>query len=512
MKLKVIKNTAQGTFWGLMSRLISLVFPFVIRTIIIRTLGAEYTGVNGLFSSVLQVLSVAELGFGAAVIFAMYKPVAADDKIKISAYLLFYKRVYRVIGGVILALGLAVIPFLNHLISGNAPKDLNIYLLYIIYLVNTVSSYFFFAYYGSILNAYQRQADSSKIQLFVNIAAYLFQIVALLKFKNFYFYVVLLPISTIMYNFFVYKYTKRKYSDIRPQGSLTKEEKRSIRSNIIALSVYKVGGIIANSIDTIIVSTLFGLVMVSNFNNYYYVINGITSLMYVFFNSLTAGVGNRLIHNNNEKNVFELNMIFSVNALIVVICTTCLYNIYQDFMSLWVGNSFLLSNNTMVLFCVYFFVHTIRKTMIMYIDAAGFWRNNMFQPIVGGIVNLLLDIVFGIVYGIPGVIFATIFTMLVIDMPWETVSILKNKIEYSIKRYFLKLIYFFIVTIVCCICSQNIINLFSFSNVVLNLFYKLFISFVFSLFVFCVSTYYWKMNIKAIYFYIGRKFFKKLCK
>ena len=180
MKISVAKNTIQGSIWGIASKSVSILLPFVIRTLIIHELGVEYAGLGSLFSSILQVLSLADLGIGVAMVYAMYKPVAEDDIESISALLAFYRKVYIVIGGVVGALGLLILPFLEIFIQGAIPDNINIYILFLIYLANTVLSYSFLSYYSSILSAYQREADNSRIQLVINVLAYILQIVLLL--------------------------------------------------------------------------------------------------------------------------------------------------------------------------------------------------------------------------------------------------------------------------------------------------------------------------------------------
>ncbi|UKI56602.1 MAG: hypothetical protein L6V90_05600 [Treponema succinifaciens] len=172
----------------------TIFFPFLIRTVLIKKIGIEYAGLNSLFSSILQVLNLTELGFASAVVYSMYKPIAEDDKDTICALLNFYKRVYFIIGLVILALGSAVMPFLPHLIKGNVPQDINIYVLYSIYLVNTSLSYLLFGYKNSLLNAHQRRDVISNILTITQGLMNICQLLILVTIKNYYLYVLMMPI------------------------------------------------------------------------------------------------------------------------------------------------------------------------------------------------------------------------------------------------------------------------------------------------------------------------------
>lgn len=179
-----------------MQRMVGIILPFIVRTILIYSLGASYAGLNGLFASVLSVLSLAELGVSNAIAYSMYKLVSEGDTYHVCALLNVYRRAYRIIGAVILSLGVALLPFLRYLIHGSVPEDINIYLLFCIYLINTVISYFLFGYKSCILSVNQRQDVISKISIFSRTLLQISQVILLLCCKNYYLYVVVIPLIT----------------------------------------------------------------------------------------------------------------------------------------------------------------------------------------------------------------------------------------------------------------------------------------------------------------------------
>ena len=512
MKVNVSKNVIQGSFWGILWRIVTIIFPFIIRTIIIKKLGSDYSGLNSLFSSVLNVLNLADLGIGAAMVFAMYKPVANDDYDKISALLNLYRKAYLIIGAVVLGLGGATMPFLRFLISGDVPNDINIYILFLIYLLNSASTYFFFAYYNSILFAYQRQADSSKIQLFVYVFSYLIQIVFLLLFKNFYLYIIILPISTIAYNLLSCLYVRKKYPNIRPRGIVDASEKKEIKKNVISLFVFKIGSIVGNSIDSIIISSFLGLTIVSNYNNYYYILNAVSGVVLILFNSLTAGLGNKLVYNSEDQNAKEFSLILSINALIVVLCTNCMFGLYQDFISFWLGEEFLLDYGLMICFCIYFFVHLIRKTCVTYRDAAGMWRDTMLMPLVSASINLTLDILLVKAIGLYGIIVATIFCMFFIELPWEAVLLLKKKIKYPAWKYFTRVLIYCFVSIVSCKVCLSFLEMVSIKNIYLRMVSDLAISFTSGFVLYSLLTIFEENNVFKILSFLLLRFIPKKVK
>lgn len=163
---------------------------FLIRTIVIYTLGTLYLGLDGLFTSVLEVLNLTELGIASAIVYSMYEPLAKGETAKVCALLNFYRRCYRIIGLVVAIAGLLLLPFLPHLITGKVPADINIYLLYLMHLTGTVLTYELFAYRTSLLNATQRNDVVSKVNFVCYLCRCALQIVALLAFHSYYLYVI----------------------------------------------------------------------------------------------------------------------------------------------------------------------------------------------------------------------------------------------------------------------------------------------------------------------------------
>lgn len=220
MKLDKGKNTKRGIAYGLMNKLATLTLPFLVQTILIKTLGVEYVGVKGLFSSILSVLSLTELGVGSAIVYSMYKPIAEDDTQTIGALLNLYRRLYRVIGLIVLLLGLIIMPFLDLLIDEKAPNSINLQAIFFLYLFNTVISYWMYAYKSSLLNAYQRIDVISIIGTITQTLTYFFQIVFLLVSKNFYVFLIITIFFTVVNNLITSKCVDRMYPEIKCEGEI----------------------------------------------------------------------------------------------------------------------------------------------------------------------------------------------------------------------------------------------------------------------------------------------------
>ena len=125
-------NSIINSIIGVVSQGSSIILNFVTRLVFVKCLNEEYLGVNGLFSNILTVLSLAELGVGTAIIYSLYKPVADKDELKISALLNYYRKAYQIIGIIITVLGLLLTPFLNVIIK-DQPDIPNLEFIYVLF-------------------------------------------------------------------------------------------------------------------------------------------------------------------------------------------------------------------------------------------------------------------------------------------------------------------------------------------------------------------------------------------
>ena len=412
--------------------------PFFIRTIIIYTLGREYVGLSTLFVSILSILSLTELGIGTAMVFNLYKPINDGDYEIIAGYLNLYKKIYRIIGLIILCGGLAVMPFLRYLISGDVPSDVNIYILFAIYLANTCLSYFFFAYRSSLLAAYQRTDLVTNASTISVLFLYTIQIIVLLLFKNYYFYIVFLPLSTLLNNFLIYIFSYRLCKTLRDYKSSTIDSyaRKELFRNVRAVFGHKLGGVVIYSLDNIVISSVLGLVPLAIFNNYYYVVSAINSIFDIVIASMLASIGNYLVNHDEKDNYtlfLRLSYIIQMAASFCAICMLCLY---QDFILLWVGSENMYSSIVVViLFSLYFFSGKFRIMGVTFKDAAGMWQNDFWKPYVGVAINVVFNILLVNLIGTPGALISTIFVFAGVYFPWETVVLFKDLFKTSPKQY-----------------------------------------------------------------------------
>lgn len=479
MKLNRKKNAYKGMIAGILNKIIVMVLPFVMRTIILYYLGTQYLGLSSLFTSILGLLGLAELGIGSAMVFSMYKPIAEDDTETICALLNLYRKLYRIIGVVITFCGLCLLPFLNKIIVGDFPLDINIYILYIIYLVNSILTYFLFSYKNSLLDAHQRKDVDLNIGSILTILEYLIQIVLILWTRNYYAYVVIFPIFTFLGNIIRAYWVAKMYPNYKCKGNLARDLKNSIYKKVMALALHKIGNVISLSSTNIIVSSFCGLTAVAIYGNYYYIMNCIISVIGIVYASFTAGIGNKMMLESVESNKATFNNLFFVNMWITICCSSCLMCLYQPFMHLWVGakGDLLLPIIVVVAFVFNFYIQLIRKVVGLFNDAAGIWREDQFKPIIGAVVNIVFGVMLVKAYGIIGGVLGFSISLIVVELPWEIFVLYKYYFKKGIKSFVGNLGIYTLVALLCVSITYFICSLFVFPDFIAFI-VKLFVSII----------------------------------
>lgn len=446
MKIARTDNAIRNIVFGVLYKAESIILPFFIRTAMIYIMGSQYVGLGSLFTSILSFLSLAELGIGHALVFSMYAPIAKDDDETLCALLNLYRKIYRCIGTVILVIGLALMPFLKYLISDGYPADINLYILYSIYLSNIVISYLMFGYKQSLLVAFQRSDIISKRTMIIQVVQNVVQFSVLLLTRNYYLYIIFLPVFTAVTNIFNLIIVNKMYPQYKCRGNISKELKRSIVKKVTALIGTKANAIVMHAADNIVISAFLGLTMVGIYGNYYYIMNSIVGIMTIIYTSLTAGLGNSLETDDVGKNYNDFNILSFLNFWLVTFCSVCLLCLYQPFMDLWVGKELMFGFDVVVLLTVYFFVYQIRRIVLTYKDAGGVWWEDRFRPYVMMFFNLTFNIILVQVIGIQGVILSTIISML-ISLPWENYTVFKFIFKKSSLEYYLQFLKYVISAI-----------------------------------------------------------------
>lgn len=405
--------------FGMALKLYQLLIPFVMRTLMLYVMGIEYLGLNSLFASVIQVLSLAELGVGSAMIYSMYKPVAEGNSEEICALMMLYKKYYRIIGAVILLLGLCVMPFIDKLVKvETVPPDINIHILYALNLAATASSYWLFAYKNGVLLAHQREDIISKVTIAVTTVLYIVQISLLIAFHNYYYYVIAIIVSQLVINICTALCSGKIYPQYKAQGRLPHCKVKEINKRVRDLFTARIGSIIVDSADTIVISAFLGLTVLARYQNYYFIIMALIGLITVIFSASQAGIGNSIIVESQEKNFNDFKKLTLMTSWICAMVSSALLAVFQPFIALWAGEENLLSYSIVICIVIYFYIFQMNRLFNLYKDSAGIWNKDKYRTLITALSNLCLNLLTVRYWGLYGIILSTVISTLFIGVPW----------------------------------------------------------------------------------------------
>ena len=426
----------------------AIIFPFIIRTLLIRYMGKEYVGMGSLFSSVLQVLNMTEMGISSAIIYNMYRPVSEHDDERVNRLLNYYRSFYLKVAFLILVLGMCIMPFLNILNRGKWPDDCNYYIIFFLYLINSCTSYVMYAYYATILNVRQRIDLLNEVYIFVDIIQCIAQVIAIVRFKSYYLFVAAMVIATVLKNLLIKVISERKYPQYRCKGEIDPEEKTDIMQQIKGLFIGKIGDVSRNSFDSIVISIMLGLSWVAVYSNYFYIFSAAYSIILAITHSIQATVGNEIAAKSKEANFKKMFTYQFFFMWIITVFTACLYCLYQPFIKLWLGEEYLLDEFAIILFCIYFYVLTSNNARNLYYSGNGLWWQGKAFFIMEALGNLLLNFLLGYFMGIHGILYATIITVVLFNYIGRSNILFKYYFDRSPKEFYLKQIIYLVIGIV----------------------------------------------------------------
>ena len=451
MRIDSTQNAVKGIFFGMINKVILIVTPFILRTVLIRHFGHDYAGLSNLFTSILSVLNLAELGFASAAAYSLYRPVAEEDTNKICALLKYYRTIYYCAGGIVLAIGVLLVPLLGSLIRGGYPEDINLVLLYMLYLMESAASYFLFAYKGLILTAYQRFDVLSIISTLINVGSFAVRLIILLVFKAYYAFVICGLISTILKNLLVARFVSKRFPDYKCKGTLDNSTKRDVLKNAYAMFLFKICSVTRNSLDSVFISAFIGLTATSVYGNYYMILQGVTKLQQVIRESVQGGIGNKIVLQSPEKNHKDMLVLMFLYAWLSSIMTACMLCLYQPFIKMWIGADSLLDESTMIMFCIYFYTLSVGGIRFVYHQAAGLYWNKRYWTIAEAMVSVIGNYVLLQLFGLFGVVLSTVISLVLIDFFYSSRIIYDYYFKNGkILTYYKKHGIYFLITIAGC--------------------------------------------------------------
>ena len=433
-------------------KIITMVLTIFVKRLLIQTCGNEVNGLNALYLSIVGFLSVAELGVGSAITFCMYKPIVEGNNNKVSALFQLFRRLYLAIGGMILLGGLIVTPFIKFLAKDYLDLNVNLYSTFVLMLLSVVITYLFSSK-TALMNAYKNNYITTAITSGGLVFQNILQIITLLLTGSFIGYLWCKIISSVLQWIITEIIAKRKYSSIiSNKQKIDHSTKKELIKNIKAMFMHKIGYLLVNTVDSIIISMFVGVIALGEYSNYMTILTSLSGILGLLFTSLTSVLGHLYVEENKETTKRYCEIFHLVNFLIGTVFFLGYYAIIDNLIAILFFEDLIVSKSISFVITLNGFVQFMRQSTMTFRDATGTFYNDRWKPLLEGLVNIVLSILFVKLIGVCGVIVATIITNLLICHTIEPFVLYKNAFLMSPKKYYFQnygMITFFTVSLIC---------------------------------------------------------------
>lgn len=431
------RNVGKNVVVGFAAQIVILLLSFIGRTIFVKYLGVDYLGINGLYSNVLSVLSLAELGIGNVMAFSLYKPIADKNKDTIAVLLHYFRKLYGYIAISITVIGLLTIPFLKYIIQSELNQQ-ELIIFYIIFLLNSAISYNV-AHKTACITAHQELYVIKKINVITSIIVHILQIAVLIIFRNYYTYLLVLLFNTLLSNYLIGRAANTRYPYImnkkNVKATITRDLIDLIEKNVKATFIYKVGTTIVNSTDNILISAMIGTTWVGYYSNYYMVVKAVQEYLGIIITSLIPSIGNLNSEGNADKSrevFFILIFLFHWSAAFGGIS---FYLLFGDLIPIWLGSEYVLEPLVTFAIAFNFYIINAVNPVWMYRETMGLFTKVKYLMLGTAILNLLFSIILGRLMGLAGILLATAIARIMTIVCYEPKILFQMRLGGGLRRY-----------------------------------------------------------------------------
>lgn len=441
------KLASANIIFGLLENVVNTVLGFISRAIFIQVLGTEILGVEAVFTNLIQMLSLAELGITSVMTFSYYEPLAKGDTKKLRGLVLFYRKLYLGIAFAVLVIGLALIPILPNIVNVN--QDLNdIILFYVLFVADSVISYLF-VYRTTILRADQKTYLITRYEILTNIIKTIGQIAALLITGSYVVYLVIKICSTLLWNYLSARKAKKIYPELfSKKEKLDATEKKSVFEILKSGFIYKVSIVFLNSTTNIILSILVSTVIVGYLSNYNLIVVAVVQVSAIIFTNLTASIGNLVVLENEKTRLNIFESMITVGSWLTIVFVGCTAVLSSGFITLWLGKELLLPVHTELLRMSWMFLECIMQPIFAYREAVGLYQKTKYIMLAAAGINTVLSILLGMVFGLDGILCAAILSRLVTYFWYEPKILYTDYFSSSSLPYFKEVMMAFMLTVI----------------------------------------------------------------
>ena len=441
------KKAAINVLIGRLTYLISFLPAMIVRKIFLTHLGDELLGLSSLYTNIISYLSIIEMGIGSAIIFSLYKPFAEDDRVKVKGYIDYYAKFYKIVGSIILVLGIVILPFLHIFIKDNIDMTkASIY--FVLFLINTVISYWF-SYKLCILSVAQEGYIVSIGTAISKVIIAILQVIILKLYSSFFLYITIQIIVNLLYYLVLNRYIDKKYGWLNTtNGEIETEEKHNLIKNVKALFMHKIGYVVVFGTDNLVISSFINLSSVAKYNSYNMIIAAIQGVINTAMAAITPSIGNLLVDNDKEKSISIHKKLFFMNFWIVSFVTISLYNTISQFINVWLGKEQLLDSFTVNIILVNLYFQLMRSSVEQFKEGSGNYYQDRYASFIEAFINLAFSIILVKQIGIAGVFIGTLISNIAVIFWVKPMITYKYVFNEPLRNYFYMYFKYLVIAII----------------------------------------------------------------
>lgn len=472
------EKSIRNIIFSVAFQLVTVLSNFAVKTAFIHFLGIQYTGMSALFTDILSVLSMAELGFGAAISYALYAPLHRKDETQIAKLMEFYKKIYRVVAFTVLGAGILCMPFLGYLVNDAPDIKENLTVVFAFFVFQSAVSYLLI-YRATLLEANQQKSIISIIGIISCVVGTLIEVSVIIIFKNYLLYLVISVIVIILKNIAISLVAQKQFPFLKNkcEETLSKDEKKEVTKDIKALAIYKIGNTLQVSASSIVTSILLGTVSVGLLSCYRLITTNVDRIFGQVFEAMKPSVGNLAVSESEEHQ----HLVFKRICFLAFLCgnfiATTIFLVINPFVEIWIGKEYLLNMNVVFALVADVYILTMARPYEAFRIANRLFLKGKYRPVVMTIINLILSVLLGKIWGIFGVLISTVIARTVTHVWYDPWLIYRNTFKTPFINYLVTKFKYLLTVVFNCAILYFALSFINTDNLIVDFIIKVAIAF-----------------------------------
>lgn len=456
-----LTNSIKNLQVAWIGQFLNILAKFVMRRFFVRYISDDYLGLDAVFTNIIGLMNLAELGIGSAVFYALYKPLAEHDEEKILGVMQLLGRVYKTIALILCGVGLLLMPMITVI----APEAKNLpyaHLLFGFYLANTCVSYLF-TYKGLLASADQKNYITLRNHYIFIVSLNVAQIFIIYFTKNFVAYAAVQSLFTLAEGISLSLIMDRKYPILKRKDKihLPKDVTGKIWADVKKIVIGKIGNTVISSTDNLILSNVVGLSQTGAYSNYVLIKSSLQAIVGQFYSAISASIGNIAISGERKKELDYFWLLNFITTALYAVTSVCMFNLMQPFIAYWLGGNYIMDYGVLFCITIIYYYGGIRGIFGTFSMAHGVFDLEAKKTILEAGVNLLISIVLAVKFGLIGVLLGTIISSLFVGLPLELINVGRALPEISKRRFVGELIIYSFGTAIVLFISMKLCDMVS---------------------------------------------------